>query len=270
MRILAYAAAGLACVCATAVQAQTFSTDTQGKQGWLVSIKANAVAGPSWPGARGYDIVAFPSLSVRRAGSNAGFSAPDDGIGWALFDNGIARAGLVGQFVSGRSFGNDPKYVGLHSIKWGGEIGGFAEFWALPNTLRARIEMRHGLIAHRGLVMDAGLDAIHQWGQHTLSIGPRLSLGSEKYANRYFGVSAAEAALNPNVTAYKAGGGLTSYGALAAVQTAWTPNWSTTLYARYRRLSGEAAASPIVRNLGTPNQLTIGASVAYTFNFSGF
>ncbi|MGL4323223.1 MAG: MipA/OmpV family protein, partial [Beijerinckiaceae bacterium] len=82
--------------------------------------------------------------------------------------------------------------------------------------------------------------------------------------------SAGEAAINPNVTAYKPGGGLTSYGALAAVQTAWTNNWSTTLYARYRRLAGDSAASPLVKNLGTPNQFTIGASVAYTFNFSGF
>ena len=268
--ILLAALAGAAAACIQPARAQTVSTDTTTSQGWLVSLKANGVAGPAWPGAKDMGFVAFPSLSIRRAGSNAGFSSPDDGIGWALLDNGIVRAGLVGQFVSGRSFGNDPKYVGLHTIKWGGEIGAFAEYWALPNHLRARIELRHGLIAHHGIVLDAGLDAVYKWGQHTMSAGPRISIGNESYVRRYFGISAGEAAINPNVTAYKPGGGLTSYGALAAVQTAWTDNWSTTLYARYRRLAGDSATSPLVKNLGTPNQFTIGASVAYTFNFSGF
>lgn len=238
--------------------------------GWLVSLKANAVAGPQWPGAKGMGIAAFPSLSARRAGTNAGFSAPDDGISLALLDNGMMRAGIVGQFVSGRSFSSDPKYVGLHSIKWGGEIGAFAEVWAMPERLRTRMELRHGIIAHHGLVFDAGVDAVHKWDRHTLSIGPRLSLGSEKYVNRYFGISAAEAVINPNVTAYKPGGGIASYGVMAAVQTEWTRNWSTTVYARYRRLAGDSANSPLVKNLGTPNQLTIGASIAYTFNVPWF
>lgn len=268
--ILLAAAAGAAAALYTPARAQTFSSDATSKQGWLVTLKANGAVGPQWPGAKEFGVVAYPSLSVRRAGTNAGFSAPDDGIGIAILDNGFARLGVVGQFVSGRSFRTDPKYVGLHTIKWGLEAGAFAEVWALPERLRARVEVRHGFIAHRGLVADAGLDLIQKWDHHIFSIGPRLSLGTEKYVNRYFGVTGAEAALNPNVTAYKAGGGITSYGALAAVQTQWTPNWSTSIYARYSRLTGDSANSPLVKNLGTPNQFTIGATLGYSFNFSGF
>lgn len=268
--ILLAIAAGAALAFYTPARAQSFSTDADSRTGWRVTLKANGVIGPQWPGAKEMGVVAYPTLSVRRAGTNAAFSAPDDGIGFAIIDNGIARLGIVGQFVSGRSFSNDPKYAGLHSIKWGVEAGAFAEIWALPERLRARVELRQGLIAHHGLVADAGLDLIQKWDGHIFSIGPRLAMGTEKYVNRYFGVTAAEAAVNPNVTAYRAGGGLTSYGALAAVQTQWTPNWSTTVHARYNRLTGDAANSPLVRNLGTVNQFTVGASLGYSFNFSGF
>jgi outer membrane protein len=36
-------------------------------------------------------------------------------------------------------------------------------------------------------------------------------------------------------------------------------------YARYERLVGDAAKSPIVRDLGTRNQLSGGLGVSYTF-----
>ena len=55
-------------------------------------------------------------------------------------------------------------------------------------------------------------------------------------------------------------------GALAAVNTAWSPQWSTTVYAGYKRLTGDAAASPIVRGIGSPNQYSFGASATFNFN----
>ncbi len=236
-------------------------------EGWIVSLRANLAVGPSWPGSDRLGVIGYPSFSVRRAGTPNQFSAPDDGLGLALIDMGVFRVGPVARFVGGRYASQDARLAGLRKIKWGGEVGAFAEFWPVQDVIRARLEVRQGIRAHAGLIADFGLDAIYRTGMHTLSVGPRLTMASEKYVDRFYGVTAAEAAANGLVTAYAPGGGVTSVGALAAVNTAWSPQWSTTVYAGYKRLTGDAASSPITRGIGSPNQYSFGASATYNFNF---
>ncbi|WP_342359026.1 MipA/OmpV family protein [Terrarubrum flagellatum] len=239
-------------------------------EGWIISLRANAVVGPAWPGSDKFSFIAFPSASIRRAGTPNQFSAPDDGIGLALIDNGVLRVGPVARFVGGRYASQDARLQGLRTIKWGGEFGAFAEFWPVQDVLRGRLEVRQGVRAHSGLVADVGLDAVYKAGQHTLSLGPRVSMGSDRYVDKFYSVTPAEAAANGLVSAYAASGGVTSVGALAAVNSAWSPTWSTSVYAGYKRLTGDAAQSPITRGLGSPNQYTFGATATYNFSFGGF
>lgn len=239
-------------------------------EGWVISLKANAVAAPAWPGADKMSFYGYPSASIRRAGTANQFSAPDDGIGLALIDNGVLRVGPVARFVGGRYASQDARLAGLRKIKWGVEVGAFAEFWPVQDTLRARLEVRQGVRAHSGLVADLGLDAVYRIGAHTLSLGPRMTVGGERYVDRFYGVSPDEAMANGLVSAYAPSAGVTSVGALAAVSTNWSPAWSTSVYAGYKRLTGDAAQSPITRALGSPNQYSFGATATYSFNFPGF
>lgn len=262
--------ASLAALAALATSAAAQQPASARDEGWTISLKANIGVGPAWPGSDKLGFIAYPSLSFRRAGTANQFSAPDDGLGLALLDNGVFRVGPVARFVGGRYASQDARLQGLRTIKWGGELGLFAEFWPVQDTLRARMEIRQGVRAHSGLVADFGLDAVYQIGINTLSIGPRVSAGTERYVDRFYGVTAAESAANGLVSAYAPSGGITSVGALAAVNTNWSPTWSTSLYAGYRRLTGDAAQSPIARALGSPNQYSFGATAIYSFNFSGF
>jgi outer membrane scaffolding protein for murein synthesis (MipA/OmpV family) len=94
-----------------------------------------------------------------------------------------------------------------------------------------------------------------------------MSFGDSNFADAYFSVTPFEASLNGLVTPYKASGGVTSVGVLASASYAWSEQWSTTVYAGYRRLVGDAADSSITRRLGSPDQFTVGASLSYSFIF---
>lgn len=239
-------------------------------EGWILSLRANVGLGPSWPGSDKLRFLAYPTASLRRAGTPNQFAAPDDGIGLALLDNGVFRVGPVARFVGGRYASQDGRLIGLRKIQWGGEIGAFAEFWPVQDAVRARVEVRQGVRAHSGLVADVGLDAVYRIGANTLSLGPRVAMGSQRYVDRFYGATPAEAAANGLVSAYAPSGGVTSVGAMASVNTTWSPAWSTSVYAGYNRLVGDAAQSPITRGLGSPNQYRFGATATYSFSLPGF
>lgn len=231
---------------------------------WLVTVKGNLVASPSYPGASTLSALPYPSLSVRRAGTPESFSAPDDSISFALYDAGWLKAGPAGKFIGARRASDHPGLTGLRDVDWTIEAGGFVEYWP-TEKLRTRVELRYGFHGHRGLVADAGADWVERIGAWTLSGGPRLKLASDRFASSYYTVTPAEAALNGRVTPYDAKGGLVSAGLAAAVSYNWTEQWRTTLHGRWDRLTGDAGRSPIPQQLGSRNQFTFGATIAYTF-----
>jgi outer membrane scaffolding protein for murein synthesis (MipA/OmpV family) len=122
---------------------------------------------------------------------------------------------------------------------------------------------------HNGLDANVEIDAVERYGPWTLSIGPRLALGNSTFMNAYFGVQPYEAAINKAVYPYQAGGGVTSFGGLAAVKYDFSRNWSVTLFGGYDRYVNSAAESPIPNRLGTNNRFTAGGIVAYSFDFGG-
>ncbi|QFU14847.1 MipA/OmpV family protein [Microvirga thermotolerans] len=249
---------------APAGAADLFSPAPLLPEGWIVTLKGNLKVGPSYPGADDFGAIAFPSLSLRRAGTPERFGAPDDGLSFSLLEDSALRVGVVGRFQGGRYLKDDRRLFGLRKIDWAVEPGVFVEFWPLQ-FLRARAELRHGVNGHHGFVADLGLDLVQTYGALTFSAGPRLALGDGSFARTYFGVTPAEAALNGQVTPYKPSGGITSVGATAGVTYTWSAQWSTTAHVTYKRLVGDAADSPIVKRFGSENQLGFGLTAAYSF-----
>lgn len=237
--------------------------------GWTMIVKANVVSSPRFAGADKASLKAFPSLSFRRSNAKWTFSAPDDGISVALYDMGWLRAGVVGRFEGGRYYQGNRQIVGLHKIDWTFEGGTFLEFWPIEK-LRARAELRRGFNGHQGVVLEGKADWVERFGAFTLALGPRVVAGNGRYIGEYFSVTPVESALNGFVPAFKAGSGLKSYGLAGSVSYAWDRNWNATLWARYDRLSGDAAKSPIVTTLGSKNQVSVGAILAYSFDLGRF
>ncbi|NIX75666.1 MipA/OmpV family protein [Microvirga terricola] len=236
--------------------------------GWIATVKGNVQVGPAYPGADKLTVFGYPSLSFRRAGTPERFSAPDDGFSFSILDDSALRVGVVGRFQGGRYLQTDHRLFGLDKINWAVEPGVFVEYWPV-SFLRARVELRHGINGHNGFVADLGLDYVRRLGAFTLSLGPRVALGDTEFTKTYFGVTPFEASLNGLVTPFNPTGGVTSVGATAGLTYDWSPRWSTTAFVTYKRLVGDAANSPIVKRLGSENQVTVGLTVSYSFN-TGF
>lgn len=232
---------------------------------YVVTITGNAQAQPRFPGSSDFSAVVYPSLDFRKVGEPERFTAPDDGLSITAYEQSNFRVGPVVRYQSGRYRSDDPDALtGLRKIKWSLEPGVFAEFWP-AEVLRARVEIRHGVHGHDGVVGNLGVDYVRPFDRFVLSIGPRFSFADATFQRDFYGVTPGEALLNPRVSAYRPGGGFDSVGALAALTYRFSDQWATTGYASYNRLVGNAAASPIIQNIGTPDQFVFGVKVSYSF-----
>lgn len=241
----------------------------QAEEQWTATVKGNFGASPAYSGSKDLSLYALPGVGFHKAGVEPGFSAPDDNISLALFDQGWLKAGPVGHFQAARSAKDHSELHGLKDVPWTLEAGVFVEAWTTPK-LRARVEVMQGFHGHHGVVANAGLDYVEKIGKWTLSAGPRLTLADKHAMDKLFSISASEAAANGNVAQFSAKASLKSLGVAGAATYQWNKQWSTTAYARYDRLTGSAAASPITGKLGSRNQLTFGGIVAYSFDFGRF
>ncbi|MFD1703727.1 MipA/OmpV family protein [Methylopila henanensis] len=237
-----------------------------GQADWRVTIKATGVIQPEFEGAKDYAISGYPGLSIRRPGQPWKFGAPDDGFGFAIIDTDLFQIGPVARLRSERDSSDERKIRGLSNIDWAVEPGLFVEFYPTTKT-RIRAEVRHGIGGHDGFVGDIAADWIERFDRFTVSFGPRLALGDSDFMNEYYGVSARESARNGRLDAYKADGGVKSVGVAGAVTYDWTPNWSTTAFGAYNRLTGDAKDSPIVKRLDSKDNFTFGLGAAYSFDW---
>lgn len=251
----------------SAADSPVVAQDGIGQPDWRVTIKATGLVAPEFEGAKDYAISGAPGLSIRRPGQPWKFGAPDDGFGFALLDTEYFQIGPVGRIRSERDSSDERKIRTLNDVDWAIEPGLFVEFYPTSN-IRVRGELRHGIGGHDGFVGDIAADWIQRTGPFTLSLGPRVALGDSSFMNEYFGVSSRESARVNGLDRFKADGGVKSVGVAGAATYDWTPNWSTTVFGGYNRLTGDAAKSPIVKRLDSKDQFTVGLGVAYTFDYS--
>lgn len=234
---------------------------------WYLTLGAAGVAGPAFEGAKGTTFKLSPMISLGKAGPEARFVSRYDNISLSLYDSGAVRAGIAGKILWGRDSNDYAVLNGLDPVRFGGEAGVFVEIYP-TDWLRVRGEVRHGIRSHNGVVADVSADAFHDITETVrLSGGPRLSAATEGYFDAYYGVNAVEAAAS-GLTPYNPGSGLKSIGVGGAVTWKTTENITTSLFGEYARLQGAAAESSIVRERGSRDQVTVGVSATYRFDFT--
>lgn len=217
---------------------------------------------PAWPGASDLSVGPFIDLSRERVGTPFEFEAADESFGGPLFHSGRFAFGPSFGFVGKRTAAK----VGanLPNVGFTVEAGGFAQI-SLNPSVRIRAEARKGLGGHGGLVSELSADYIARKGDDWLfSIGPRVSLSDGKYQRAYFGVSPSAASAS-GLGAYDPGSGVHAVGLTAGYLRQLSPRWGLAAYARYDRMVGDAARSPVVRALGSRDQPSVGLALSYTF-----
>jgi outer membrane scaffolding protein for murein synthesis (MipA/OmpV family) len=217
---------------------------------------------PAFPGADDVTLRPMIELSRARGSEEFEFEAPDESFGFPLFQSGDLAFGPALNLQGSRKAGD--LGADLPKVGFTVEVGVFVQY-SLSERLRLRSEVRKGIGGHEGWIVSLGSDFVARDGDKWLfSAGPRLMISSKKHQQAYFGVSPA-ASLRSGLPAYDAEAGLTAIGLTSGYLRQLTPRWGISTYAKYDRLLGDAANSPVVRRLGSRNQLHGGIGVSYTF-----
>jgi len=238
----------------------------QDRGGWTVTVGAGAQMAPKFYGSDDLSLFPYPNFGLRREGRPMPFEAPDDSFGIGLLGQGSAfNFGPVGRLTAKRE--EDDVGAPVGDVGLTVEVGGFVQAF-LGENIRLRGELRQGLGGHEGLVGSIAADFIIRDGDNTIfSIGPRAQWADGDFHDAYFGVPVAIPV--PALAAYNPGSGFYAIGARAGLTQRLGRNWGLFGYAGYDRLIGDAADSPIVRQLGSRDQLSGGLGLFIEFNVGG-
>lgn len=236
--------------------------DGEKKEPRRIRVGLGAQFVPVYPGADGHSLRPLVDVSLSRGSKPFGFEAPDESFGPSLIKEGGLEIGPALNFESSRT----AKDVGaaLDKIPFTVEAGAFVQY-AFGPKFRIRSELRKGLGGHDGWTGQAGADFVARDGDDWLfSVGPRVTVSDGRYHRAYFGVTAPES-VRTGLAPYRPGGGVQAVGATAGFLKQLTRKFGLYSYAKYDRLVGDAADSPVVRSFGSRDQFSGGLALTYTF-----
>lgn len=214
---------------------------------------------PRYEGSKDYLFSPYPTIRFQRLTLPNGFQiGGGDGMGL----NFSPAFNLQGE----RSASDNPELAGLPDVDRAVELG-VGVSYTQPGY-RFFAEIRKGVTGHDGVVGEFGGDMILRPNEALeLSAGPRFSFANNEYMDTYFSVSPS-ASLASGFSTYDAGAGFKSSGVEAGARYEFMPDTALEASARYDRLVGDAADSPVVA-AGSKNQFSarIGLVRHFTLDF---
>lgn len=215
---------------------------------------------PRYPGADATSLRPYIDVSRARGDADFRFEAPDESTSVSIYSRDGISFGPSLNF-EGKRRRRDAG--GLDPVGFSVELGASGQI-ALGRALRATVEARKGVSGHNGFMGMVGADYVSRDGNRWLfSAGPRLTLGDARYARAYFGVTPREAVAT-GIAAYRPGS-MAAIGATGSAHRQLSDRWGVFGYAKYDRLIGDAADSPVVTRFGSRDQWSGGIAASYTF-----
>jgi len=227
-----------------------------------VRLGLGAQLQPEFIGADKTDVLPLFHVNIARGTHEFSFEAPDDSPSIAVISKDGFSFGPAGNIRRRRRQSEVGAPVGNVSTTF--EAGAFAQYEA-KDSMRLRVELLKGVNGHKGLLGSIGADKIWRDGdRYMLSIGPRVLFSDGQYERSYFGVSPS-ISLASGLPAYRPDGGVYALAMTGGLAYQLDRRWGLFGFARYERLVANAARSPIIRELGSRNQLSGGLGLNYTF-----
>jgi outer membrane protein len=217
---------------------------------------------PKYVGADKSEIAPLFDLDIAHGSNEFAFEAPDYSFGIPVISSGGFSFGPAANLATSRKDKDVGAAVG--KVKTTIEAGAFTNY-EVSKSFYLHAEVLKGLGGHKGVVGTLGADYVWRDGdKYVFSVGPRLLLSDSRYQRAYFGVSPT-VALATGLPAYRPSGGIHAVAMASGVSYQFNDSIGMFGYGRYERLVGDAADSPIVRELGSRNQLSAGLGLSYTF-----
>jgi MipA family protein len=229
-----------------------------------VRVGLGAQVRPDFVGSDSFEVAPLFDIDTARGTNEFRFEAPDYSFGIPVVDTGGFQFGPALNLATGRK-NSDVGGLPLGRVKTTIEAGGYANY-EVSKSFYLHAELLKGLGGHKGVVGAVGGDYVWRDGdRYVFSVGPRLLFSDSRYQRAFFGLTPA-AALATGLPAYRPSGGIHGVALASGLSYQFSPDWGMFGYARYERLVGDAADSPIVRsNFGSRNQISGGLGLSYTF-----
>lgn len=230
----------------------------------IFRLGAGLSYGPTYFGSKESGTGAFPLFALQFVRSPNGRVFGSKGTG-SRYGFAPRRSFRV---IGKRSATNHSELAGLNDVPLSVEIGGGIGYTS--QNFDAFADLRYGALGHHAFVGEVGANVILRPSDRlTITAGPRLAVGSNRFNDTYFGVTAAESlASSGALTAYNPSSGVVSAGLEVGANYAVDDLWTLNGRVRYDRFQGSVKASPII-NQGAEDQLrvTIGLSRLFTLSF---
>ena len=231
---------------------------SQKPNAWEVSLGGGLSYAPRYEGAAN-DRLRFMPLFDASYNNGKIFISPIRGIGYNFSDDRDVQYGVRINIGRGRYQNEDPRLYGMGDIRFAPEAGIFYNQRVGGYYLSSGVSSgENGTHAEAGSGYGFLLGTIDR-----LRIGVNFSWGDNKYSQRYFGVTASQAAASGYVfNAYDANAGMTDY----ALTSNWVHNfdkkWFSNTGLAVMKLVGSAELSPLTQR---STSASINALLGYRF-----
>lgn len=217
---------------------------------------------PIFQGADRIEAAPWFDFGIARGTEPFKVKTPYRGSGIGLVSSGPFSFGPVANLQPGRK--NSDVGAAVGNVATTLELGAFGQYDP-SDSLRFRAQLMKGIGGHKGLVGAVGVDRIwHDGDRYAFSVGPRIVFSDARFQRAYFGVTPT-ASVASRLPTYRPGAGVHAIAVASGMTYQLNNRWGLFGYARYDRLVGDAARSPIVRKFGSRNQLSGGVGMNYTF-----
>lgn len=228
------------------------------REGWTMSVGLTTVVLPEFNGSDSYRMLPLPLISAEWEERLS--ISPLRGVQLNLLPGKAIRLGPVINYSRGRS--SRGKLSDFERVSGGFSGGAFVAYRKGPFQLESDVTRAFsgGLEGYQAQ-LDLRLYGMAAPGL-MYSIGPALTWSSHDWAGIYYDVSAADAGRS-GLPEYSAGPGFTSVRLGGSLTYIITRKASITAFGSAGRLVRSAADSPIVKELGRPQQGFAGLMLLY-------
>lgn len=255
--------AGMALGVLLAIPAAAQQPGSAGEESpWSVRLGAVGAYMPDYEGSDDYEMRALPDIDIEYGDL---FFLRRATLGVNLVNADGFQAGVSVGYHRGRDEDDNRALRGLGDINAMAMGNLFAQYSLGPLNLSATLSNDVLGDGHDGTIL--ALTTGYRFApteRIMLSIGPSLTWASNNYMQTMFGISDIQAARSGRQP-YQAKSGLRDAGLTAFGAYKLTDNWMITSIARYHRLLGDAADSPLVARDGSADQFMVGLGLAYDF-----
>lgn len=228
---------------------------------WRVTVGIGVGVGAEYEGGNEYEAKPLPSVDI--AYRDIARLNVREGLSIRLHKWRQISFGIGANYYFPRDADDADALTGLEDIDGGVAARIFAAYEARPFDAKLEIIQDVSGGHDGGLLKLEGGYGQPLWRNRILGrVGLSATAVTEAYADSYFGISAIEAARS-RYAAYEAGAGIKDVGVSFSIRERFGERLGLVWQARFSRLLGDAADSPIVDEAGDPNQFFGGVILTY-------